>query len=231
MNVVITGGSKGIGRETALQIAANPSNRVIITGRNESALKEVAVRSASGNILYHTIDFKYITDEIGKFVQFINAETGTVDILINNAGLLVNKPFTDLSKRDIREMMEVNFIAPVTLIRHLLPLMKGGAHIINISSMGGFQGSSKFPGLSVYSSSKAALACLTDCLAVEFAEKNISINCIAPGSVDTEMLQEAFPGYRAPVSAEEMGKFLADFAINRGGLFNGRVIPVSVSVP
>jgi NAD(P)-dependent dehydrogenase (short-subunit alcohol dehydrogenase family) len=109
--------------------------------------------------------------------------------------------------------------------------MDKGSHIVNIASMGGFQGSSKYPGLSCYSASKAALACLTECLAGEFTESGIKVNCLALGSVQTEMLEEAFPGYKAPVDAQEMAEFIADFALKGHKFFNGKILPVAVNNP
>jgi NAD(P)-dependent dehydrogenase (short-subunit alcohol dehydrogenase family) len=132
---------------------------------------------------------------------------------------------------EAREMMEVNFFAPALIIRTLLDLMKKGAHVVNISSMGGFQGSVKFPGLSYYCASKAALACISECLAIELKELEISVNCLALGSVQTEMLGDSFPGYKAPVDAYEMGKFIGDFALNGNRYFNGKVIPVASTTP
>jgi NAD(P)-dependent dehydrogenase (short-subunit alcohol dehydrogenase family) len=104
-------------------------------------------------------------------------------------------------------------------------------HIVNISSIGGFQGSVKFPGLSAYSSSKAALVCLTECLAEEFKDKNIAFNCLALGAVQTDMLNEAFPGYKAPVSASSMASFVTDFVLKAHHFMNGKIIPVSLSTP
>src|SRR5665647_2552069 len=101
-----------------------------------------------------------------------------------------------MSKEEGRIIMETNFFGPGSLIRIVKPLMPSGSHIVNISSMGGYQGSSKYRGLSYYSASKAALACLTECLALEFNRFRISVNCLALGSVQTEMLDEAFPGYK-----------------------------------
>ena len=97
--------------------------------------------------------------------------------------------------------------------------------------MGGFQGSSKFPGLSAYSASKAALANLTECLAEELKEKNICANCLALGAVQTEMLETAFPGYVAPVKSREMASFIAYFATRGHQFYNGKILPVSVSTP
>jgi 3-oxoacyl-[acyl-carrier protein] reductase len=97
--------------------------------------------------------------------------------------------------------------------------------------MGGIQGSSKFPGLAAYSSSKGALITLTEMLAEEYKESNISFNALALGAVQTEMLAEAFPGYQASTTAREMARFIADFALNGHQFFNGKVLPVAHSTP
>jgi NAD(P)-dependent dehydrogenase (short-subunit alcohol dehydrogenase family) len=97
--------------------------------------------------------------------------------------------------------------------------------------MGGVQGSAKFPGLAAYSSSKAALANLSELLAEELKEKNIRVNCLALGAAQTEMLETAFPGYKAPVTAAEMAQWVGWFAINGHRFFNGKVLPVALSTP
>jgi NAD(P)-dependent dehydrogenase (short-subunit alcohol dehydrogenase family) len=231
MNILITGGSRGIGRETALSLAADKNNQILVTGRDENALRTLENEAPYENISRYIIDFSGPGCDYSTFAGHISSVFSIVDILINNAGSLVNKRFTDLSNADVRQMMEINYFAPVTMIRSLFPVMKRGTHIINISSMGGFQGSAKFEGLSCYSASKAAIACLTECLAAEFSEYGISVNCLSPGSVSTEMLSEAFPGYKAPVSAKEMGDFIAWFATSGGKLFNGKILPVALTTP
>ncbi len=154
-----------------------------------------------------------------------------IDILVNNAGLLINKPFTLLSKSDMNSIFNVNFFGVALLIQNLLPKMNTNSHIVNIGSMGGFQGSSKFPGLSIYSASKAALANLSECLAEELKEQKISVNCLSIGAVQTEMLESAFPGYQAPLKAEEMASYIVDFSKNGHKFFNGKILPVSLSTP
>lgn len=231
MNILITGGSRGIGRETALCLAADKNNQILITGRDENALRTIENDAPYENISRYVIDFSEPGNIYSNFAEHVSSVFSILDILINNAGSLVNKRFMDLNNGDVRQMMEVNYFAPVTLIRTLFPIMKRGTHIVNISSMGGFQGSAKFDGLSCYSASKAAIACLTECLAAEFSDYGISVNCLAPGSVSTEMLSEAFPGYKAPVSAREMGDFIAWFATSGGKLFNGKILPVALSTP
>jgi 3-oxoacyl-[acyl-carrier protein] reductase len=97
--------------------------------------------------------------------------------------------------------------------------------------MGGIQGSAKFPGLSAYSSSKGAVLTLTELLAEEFKETGPSFNALALGAVQTEMLEEAFPGYKAPVSAIEMAEYVMNFALNGQKLYNGKILQVSSSTP
>jgi NAD(P)-dependent dehydrogenase (short-subunit alcohol dehydrogenase family) len=154
-----------------------------------------------------------------------------IDILINNAGFLVNQPFQKISSVDFDQTFDINIKSPFFLCQTLLPLMHSETHIVNISSMGGFQGSAKFNGLSVYSASKGALAILTECMAEELKENGIKVNCLALGAVQTEMLSEAFPGYAAPLKPFEMAEFIVDFAINGNKYFNGKIIPVTLSNP
>ncbi|MDB5153013.1 MAG: family NAD(P)-dependent oxidoreductase [Mucilaginibacter sp.] len=176
--------------------------------------------------------FDIVHDDYHDLLQFVNSHLDSrVDILINNAGILINKPFTELLETDFVEMLQSNFIGHVRIIQSLLPLMPAGSHIVNIGSMGGVQGSAKFPGLSAYSASKAALHTLTECLAQELTEQQIKVNCLALGSAQTEMLEKAFPGYESPVMAFEMGKYIADFALTGHRFFNGKVLPVAVTTP
>jgi short-subunit dehydrogenase len=231
MNIIISGASRGIGKEIALNLAKNRNNRIIITGRSENLLKGLSLASEHHNISYIMYDLARINLQQESLKKEVSSRFDHIDILINNAGNLVSRKFTDFEEDDIRTMMETNFFAPASLIRILLPLFRRGSHIVNISSMGGFQGSEKFPGLSYYSASKAALACLSECLAAEFRELGISVNCLALGSVQTEMLEQIFPGFRAPVSAIEMGELIASFALTGHKYFNGKILPVALSTP
>ena len=166
-----------------------------------------------------------------KLSDFLEKEFSSIDILINNAGLLINKPFTDLTTTDFIASYQVNVFGPAALIRTVLPFMKKTGHVVNISSMGGIQGSVKFPGLSAYSSSKGAILTLTELLAEEYKETGPAFNALALGSVQTEMLEEAFPGLKAAVSAEEMAAYIMEFAINGNKYFNGKILQVSNSTP
>lgn len=231
MKVVVNGGTKGIGKEIVLLLAREKRNRIFVTGRNRIILKQLSSGTANSNVSTFPVDMMHIEDNEKPILDAVTGSLGNVDILINNAGTMVSADFMDFDNKEAKRIMETNFFGPASLIRILKPLMSKGSHIVNISSMGGFQGSSKYRGLSYYSASKAALSCLSECLAGEFKDAGISVNCLALGSVQTEMFEDAFPGYKAPVSAEEMARFIIDFAINGNKYFNGKVLPVAMSNP
>ena len=161
----------------------------------------------------------------------IFAHLDSIDILINNAGLLKNKPFTELTHDDISSSYQVNVIGVMETVQAVVPKMENGGHIVNISSMGGFQGSVKFAGLSAYSTSKAALCSFTELFAEEYKDSKIKMNCLCLGAAQTEMLEEAFPGYEAPVSAKKMAEYIADFSLNAHQWIKGKIIPVTLSTP
>lgn len=227
--IVIIGGSRGIGRALALQLSVN--HHVLVLARSVDKLQELQDISINNNLMIGAVDLtapnlrEYLSALISSYFE-------DVDILINNAGYLVNKPFLELTEDDIRDSFATNVFGLIQSCQATVPLMdKKGGHIVNIGSMGGFQGSSKFPGLSVYSATKSSVAGFSECLAEELKDKNIQVNCLALGAAQTEMLEEAFPGYEAPVSADEMAKFIADFSLNANSWINGKVIPVSMSTP
>ncbi|MBK9292665.1 MAG: SDR family oxidoreductase [Bacteroidetes bacterium] len=229
MNIVLTGASRGIGYELVIRFL-QLHHRVIAASRNVAPLELLAQSNFQGNLIPLQLDLEQPGFE-HLLRQTVEAHFGQLDLLVNNAGLLINKPFEQLDERDFDRLFQVNTKAPFTITRTLLNQLSSGAHILNIASMGGFQGSAKFPGLSLYSASKGALAILTECLAEELRPKGIKVNCLAPGAAQTEMLNEAFPGYQAPLSAGEMADFVAWFAINGHKYFNGKILPVSLSTP
>ncbi len=230
--IVITGASKGIGFETALALASE-GHRVVAVARSQDGLeklRETALKVPNATI--HLFVFDIVHGDYEKdLIPFVVETLGQVDVLINNAGLLVNKPFENTSIADFSVMLQGNLFGHVSMIQHLLPLLSADGHIVNIGSMGGFQGSVKFPGLAAYSASKAALHALTECLATELEDRGIKINCLALGSAQTEMLANAFPQYESPVSAQEMGAYIAQFALTGHRFFNGKVLPVAVTTP
>ena len=220
MNIIITGASRGIGYETAKLLAAE--HKVINISRSAEKQKTSSVIPISFDLEKGNIS----KDLIPKIKEHFK----TTDILINNAGILVNKPFEKISRKEFEQVYAVNLFSIVELTQAILPFMQTG-HVLNISSMGGIQGSSKFTGLSAYSSSKGALITLTECLAEEFKDKKIAFNALALGSVQTDMLSQAFPGFKAPITAAEAASFVSEFAITGHKYFNGKVLQMALSTP
>lgn len=224
--VVIVGASKGIGAELMESFASIDGFRVFGFARNMQLQRE----KWSLNPFVHCLDIDLTSENLQ--LQILDVlKNEKVDFLINNAGLLVNKPFMELTPSDILESYKVNVLSVFSTIQAILPLMNNQGHIVNISSMGGFQGTMKFAGLAAYSSSKAALVNLTEMLAEEYKHTQLKFNCLCLGAVQTEMLQAAFPGYEAPVQPAEMAEYISDFTRNAWRWMNGKVIPVSLSTP
>ena len=224
-NVVITGTSRGIGFELAKQFAEKGYN-VLAISRNTQPLEKVNHK----NIKVISVDISN-TDDLQKVRDFVDTNWKKVDIIVNNAGKLVNKPFTDLTSQDFLEVYKVNVFAVAETIQILIPYLSKGSHVVTVSSMGGIQGSLKFPGLAAYSSAKGAVITLSELLAEEYKEQEIAFNVLALGAVQTEMLEEAFPGYEAPLSAKEMADYLFNFATTGNKFYNGKVLQVSSSTP
>jgi NAD(P)-dependent dehydrogenase (short-subunit alcohol dehydrogenase family) len=226
--VIVTGASRGIGWEIVLKLAGQ-GHSILALARNEEKLTELA-RKAGKHC--EALPFDITQADLSALEETLS-RMGGVDLIINNAGALISKPFEDLADDEWQSIFEVNLFGVVRLLRTCLPLLRRSRnpHVLNISSMGGFQGSSKFPGLSAYSSSKGALSILSECLAEEWKEDGIRVNCLALGAVQTEMLAEAFPGFKAPLQSSEMAEFIAHFALTGHLFFNGKVLPVSVSTP
>ena len=224
-NIIITGTSRGIGFELA-QIFANNGYQVLALSRNSKPLETLNQK----NITTLSVDLSNEND-LKKITAFVSSQWKTVDILINNAGKLINKPFEELTTSDFIEVYKVNVFAVAELTKQLVPFLKKGSHVVNISSIGGVQGSMKFPGLAAYSSSKGALLTLTELLAEEYKERQIAFNALALGAVQTEMLEEAFPSYKAPVTAIEMADYIYNFALTGNKYYNGKILEVSSTTP
>jgi NAD(P)-dependent dehydrogenase (short-subunit alcohol dehydrogenase family) len=229
MNIIVNGGTRGIGREVVINLAQDSNNQIIVTGRNVKALNSLA--AIYKNVHSICLDLSLFDSQCESFMATVKEHFTRVDILINNAGFLIARDFVEMINEEARLIMETNFFGPASLIRFIRPMMPAGSHIVNIASMGGFQGSSKYRGLSYYSASKAALACLTECLANEFSGYGISVNCLALGSVQTEMLDEAFPGFKAQVDAKQMADYISSFALTGNKFFNGKILPVAIGNP
>lgn len=226
--ILITGASRGIGEQCSLKLA-EAGHHVIAIAR--TGISPFADRDRlTGRIDYLSVDITQ-PEGVHTLQAHLRQNHLNLDGLIHNAGLLINKRFEELSDQDWTDMIDVNLMGPVRLTRALLDRMNSGSHIVTISSMGGYQQSSKFPGLSGYSSVKGAMSILSECLAVELHDRDIRVNCLCIGAVGTEMFRSAFPGFQAPVTAERMGGYLSDFVLTGHDLFNGKILPVALSDP
>ena len=234
MNIVITGTSKGIGAEIVKILCKHKGNRIVAISRSGDGLRKLLQEchkiNSEAKIL--TAEFDLSQYEFYPFLfQKIENFFLHCDILINNAGKLYNKSIEKTEPQDFDEIFNVNVKSVFFLSQLLLPIMTTGTHILNIGSIGGIQGSKKFAGLSAYSASKGAVGVLSEALAEELKERGIRVNCLALGAVQTEMFEKAFPGQKALQSPPQIAQFIVDFALNGHKFINGKIIPVSLSVP
>ncbi|MDO1512105.1 SDR family oxidoreductase [Maribacter confluentis] len=223
--IIVTGTSRGIGYELCKLLAAK-GNMVLALSRNERPIKKLGNK----NIESFPFDVSSTTDREHLY-SFLKERDANVIALVNNAGKLVNKPFLETTEAEFKSVYEVNVFGVAEMIKLVLPFMDNRGHVVTISSMGGIQGSAKFAGLAAYSSSKGAVLTLTELLAEEFKETGPSFNALALGAVQTEMLEEAFPGYKAPVTAVEMAEYVMNFTLTGHKLYNGKILQVSSSTP
>lgn len=224
-NIVVTGTSRGIGLEL-VKYFAQQGHQVLALSRNAEPVENLALP----NVKTFSCDITR-EENLNQVQEYIKAHWDKVDVLINNAGAIVNKPFAEVSQEDFEWVYKVNVFGVAGLIQRLLPFMKSDGHVVSISSMGGVQGSVKFAGLSAYSSSKGAIITLTELLAEEYKETGPSFNVLALGAVQTEMLGEAFPGLEVPTTPQAMAQYIGNFALTGNQFYNGKLLQVSNSTP
>ena len=223
--VIITGTSRGIGFEL-VQLFADAGYAVLALSRNAKPVSDLNL----DNTTAFPFDLNK-SEDYERVAAFVQNEWSHVDVLINNAGTLLNKPFSDTTFEDFQQVYNTNVFGVAELTRCMIPFMSKSGHVVTISSMGGVQGSVKFPGLAAYSSSKGAVISLTELLAEEYKETGPSFNVLALGAVQTEMLEEAFPGYEAPNTAAQMGAYIYEFAKTGQQFYNGKLLQISSSTP
>ena len=221
--VLITGTSRGIGAEL-VKAFEKEGISVLALSRSYSQIHK------EGTITYIPFDITCEAD-LQQLVTYLQQEQLRLDVVVSNAGKLIHAPFETISMEDLQTVYQVNVLGVFRLIQYLLPMLQPKAHIVTISSMGGVQGAMKFAGLSAYTSSKAALIALTELLAEEYKDTQWHFNCLALGAVQTEMLSEAFPDYKAPVTAKEMAQYIKDFALHQYSYFNGKLLQVASTTP
>lgn len=224
-NIIITGTSRGIGL-ALVKYFSNNGHQVLALSRSPEKLEALKLPNTKA------IAFDITKEESHQAVlNYLQANWKQVDVLLHNSGAIVNKPFTEITTDEFRYIYDVNVIGVAAFTKALLPVLQKESHVVCISSMGGIQGSVKFPGLSAYSSSKAAVLSLVELLAEEYKESGPSFNGLALGAVQTEMLEEAFPGYKAPLSPDEMATYIADFSLTGAKFYNGKILQVSSTTP
>jgi short-subunit dehydrogenase len=229
--IFITGASSGIGFETAIAFV-KAGHTVYALSRNKkglSTLKE-SCKQYKGSLIALTFDLKeFKKEDLNAVIDNIPY----IDVLINNAGTLVNKPFLEITESELKQVTDINYFAVLKTIQVLYNklLKSSAAHIVNIGSVGGVSRTVKFPGLSVYSSSKGALSILSECLAEEFKSINIKVNCLALGAVNTKMLKNAFPEYKANVSPSQIANYIMQFSLQSSSVLNGQTQIISLSTP
>lgn len=220
--IVVSGASRGIGFELC-RLSKEAGLQVIALSRNLEPLREL-------DIVKFSVDLSE-PNSMAPFLDYVEVQKIQLDFLVNNAGTLQNKAFKESTWEVFESVYKVNVFGLAELTRVILPFMSASGHVVSISSMGGIQGSSKFPGLAAYSSSKGAVITLTELLAEEYKESGPSFNALALGAVQTEMLAEAFPGYQVPITAVQMAQYILDFVQKGHQFYNGKVLPVANSTP
>ena len=235
MNIVVCGASSGIGFDLVKKFFTENGNNIIAIARTRQKLDQLekdCIR-ASGTSTLTTLVMDIAGFDYSELVRIIEQKFGHLDLLVNNAGYMLNQEFERIGADDLMRSYRVNIIGPFLLTQQVIPFLKQSkaGQIINIGSMGGITGTVKFKGLTAYSSSKGALSIWTECLAEELKDDGIKVNCLALGAVNTDMLQKAFPGYVASHEPSEMAEFIKDFAMKGSKFFNGKVIPVSSTTP
>lgn len=223
-NILITGTSRGIGSEMVKQFAESGYNVIALSRKSNPDFESLE------HVHFYSVDLSDV-DALQNCVAKVTEQFATIDVLIHNAGSIVNKPFAEISAKEFAYVYQVNVFGVAALTQAVLPFMPSGSHVVTVSSMGGIQGSLKFPGLAAYSSSKGAVITLSELLAEEYKSQGVAFNVLALGAVQTEMLSEAFPGYIAPIDPKGMASYISNFALTGHQYFNGKVIQVSSSTP
>lgn len=227
--VLVVGAGKGIGYESVKNLL-NKGVFVVALSQNLSQLEKIAEKNQ--NLKLFKLDIANENDQQGFINRMLNEKIKFNEILFT-VGSLIKKDWLNFTQAEITQLYQTNVFGVYFMIRNIIQnkLYLPKLHVVTIGSMGGVPGTLKFPGMLHYSSSKAALACLTECLAEEMKGENLHFNCLSLGAVETEMKNKAFPDFQAPHNSEEMADFVINFLLNSGPFFNGKQLPVSISTP
>jgi NAD(P)-dependent dehydrogenase (short-subunit alcohol dehydrogenase family) len=197
---LVTGGSRGLGRNTALKLASDGAD-VLLTYRSnreeaEAAAAEIRTLGRKASVLRLDVgkseSFDAFRDEIRNVLQSVWGR-GQFDFLINNAGIGKTSPFAETTEQDFNELFAVQFKGVFFLTQKLLPLLADGGRIVNTST-----GLARFtlPGYSAYASMKGAIEVLTRYLAKELGPSGITVNTLAPGAIETDFTKDSLGNER-----------------------------------
>ena len=182
--VVLTGAARGIGRAIAIELLEAGFFTVLCSKSPQSAASlEAEISSFAGNFIVSSVDIS-VEGEIKRFISSVAKEKGRIDILINNAGIVYTGPVEETDTEQWDEMMAVNARGTFLMVKHSLPLIPGGGHIINIGSNASKKG---FPGWAAYCASKFAVLGFTNSLREELRDRGIRVSAVLPGPTKTDI--------------------------------------------
>lgn len=184
--VLVTGGTRGIGLAIAKAMQDDGAN-VILTYHCDDQSAEEASRALNDNVAIFSCDQRSMKD-ISQLVTYLKENNAPIDILVNNAGINRPNDFDAISESDWDDVLDTNLKGPFMISQKLMPLLRDNGSIINIASVSGQYGG---PRTTHYAASKAGLIAMTQNMAIFFAKKNIRVNCIAPGLIDSDMAKAA----------------------------------------
>jgi 3-oxoacyl-[acyl-carrier protein] reductase len=210
-NVVVTGGSRGLGLGIARKLAGE-GYHVIAVARNETdalvAARNEAENANPGSFHFVPFDLTRI-EEIAGFVKTLRKDFGPIYGLVNNAGMSYDGALAMMPDSQIEQLVRLNTISPIVLTKYVVRFMMadGGGRIVNIASITGFTG---YSGLSTYAATKASLIGFTRSLAREAGRMGVNVNAVAPGFVDTEMTEALTGEQRQQIARRSALRRLTD---------------------
>ncbi|CAA0122187.1 Enoyl-[acyl-carrier-protein] reductase [NADPH] FabL [BD1-7 clade bacterium] len=228
---VVTGASRGVGLATA-RCLAEAGAHVVMCSRSEEDILGAAQSipcHGSQKIIGIAADVSKKTD-VERLFHSVNELFGTLDILINNAGYLAVTAFEDLDEAIWDQTINANLKSAYLCSHAAFPLMISNptpTHIINVSSLSGIRFVEKFPGMAAYVAAKHGVTGLTEALSVEGKPHDIRVNCVAPGTVDTRMLNDNFPDFSTNTQPKDIAKIIIAFCDdNTFGVASGTTFEV-----